>query len=123
MASALDRLCRIRMHGLKPERVWLWLGGMEQPEWWEREEAEIEISLPDDSPTLREDLRPLVGCDVTLIAEQPSEVLRAVTAKLQGIASSLTVVVQSALPNCVGHAWEKGAGWREIGVSREVVHG
>ncbi len=120
MPRALEILSKMRLAGLKPVSVWLVIAdGVPQPKFWQWSDATVEIVLPHTHATLRADLRPLVGCDVILLADSASDIVRAVVAKLVELVSRLSVFVLDALPKKIGNEWVRGSGWREIGACHD----
>jgi hypothetical protein len=113
---ALEMLAKARGQGAKPAVAFVTLGEVEQFPWW-RDGTAVEIVIPGDKPVARIDFRPLVGCDVILIAWKRDDRLRTVTELLCAQVVRLTVL-SSEDPDDLGHAWERGAGWRKIGERR-----
>lgn len=117
MSRALDYLAKIRMDGMKPAVVFL-LVGAEQPKFWQSSDAEIEIAVPADASAARMDLRPLIGCNVIVIAQHRTDALRSLVKRLETLAVQMAVYVIETLPAQLGFAFERGKGWREMGVNR-----
>jgi hypothetical protein len=111
---SLDALKAMRLAGTKPAIVWIYLCAAKQTKWWRYSDGIPEIVLADKPETARADFRPVVGCDVILMADQASSVLTAVTKSLQSVVSRLTVVIADRLPDQIGHEWTKASGWREV---------
>lgn len=117
MSRALDYLAKIRMAGKKPGVVFLLVGGV-QPKFWLSDIAEVEIAVPADASAARMDFRPLVGCNVIVIAERRTQALRSLVKRLEPLCVHLTVYATETLPGELGRAFERGKGWREMGVNR-----
>ena len=111
---SLEALKAIRLAGQKPETVWIHLGPVKQSKWWRYSDGAPEIVLADKPESARADFRPVVGCNVILMADHASPALTAVTKALQAIVARLTVVIVEKLPETIGHEWTKGEGWREV---------
>ena len=71
-------------------------------------------TLAEKPESARADFRPLVGCDVILMADRASPLLTQISRALQFVVARLTVVIVEKLPQTIGHEWVKGAGWQEV---------
>lgn len=111
---SLEALKAIRLSGQKPALVWIHLGHGNPSKWWRHGDGMPEIVLADSPESARADFRPVVGCNVILMADHASPALTAVTKALQSVVARLTVVIVEKLPETIGHEWTKGAGWREV---------
>ena len=111
---SLEALKAIRLAGQKPATVWIHLGPVKQSKWWRYSDGAPEIVLADKPESARADFRPLVGCDVILMADRASPLLTQISRALQSVVARLTVVIVEKLPQTIGHEWVKGAGWREV---------
>ena len=111
---SLEALKAIRLAGQKPALVWIHLGNGKPSKWWRYSDTTPEIVLADSPESARADFRPVVGCNVILMADHASPALTAVTKALQAVVARLTVVIVEMLPQTIGHEWTKGAGWREV---------
>ena len=111
---SLDALKALRLAGQKPGTVWIFLGAAKPQKWWRYSDGLPEIVLADKPESARADFRPVVGCDVILMADTKSAVLTQVTKAIQAHAARLTVIIVEKLPNTIGHEWTKGQGWREV---------
>ena len=106
--SALAKLAEVRKLGQKPAAVMLTLYPARQPQWW-REDTPVEIVL--DADVARIDLRPLIGCDVVIVADGQSDRLRNLTQQVQQYAKTICV-----LPGGEdGFSWSRESGWRRFG--------
>lgn len=113
---ALEMLAVARMQGAKPAVAFVSMGNFKQVPWW-KDGTQIEIVIPDDQSVTRLDYRPLVGCDVILIAGRRDERLRLVAERLIAVAARVTVLAGDS-PDDLGHVWERGTGWRRVGERR-----
>jgi hypothetical protein len=113
---ALDVLAKARSQGAKPAVTFVTLGNVPQFPWW-ADGTPVEIVIPDDMAVARMDFRPLVGCDVILIAWRRDARLRAATELLCAQAARLTVLSSDDADD-LGHVWERGTGWRKFGERR-----
>lgn len=111
---SLEALKAMRLAGQKPALVWIHLGHGKPSKWWRYGDGTPEIVLADKPESARADFRPLVGCDVILMADRASSLLTQVSRALQSVVARLTVVIVEKLPQTIGHEWAKGAGWREV---------
>lgn len=111
---SLEALKALRLAGQKPALVWILIGNSRSPRWWRYSDATPEIVLPARPESARADFRPLVGCDVILLADHRSAVLTQITRRLQAVVARLTVFIVDQLPKTIGHEWTKAAGWREV---------
>lgn len=111
---SLEALKAVRLAGQKPSVVWIHLGHGKPSKWWRYGDGTPEIILADKPESARADFRPVVGCNVILMADHASPALTAVTKALQAIVARLTVVIVERLPETIGHEWTKGEGWREV---------
>lgn len=110
---AIEFLAKARLAGHKPAVVWLLVGNYTQPQFWRWPDPQIEIAVKAERASARLDWRPLVGCDVMILADTRSDALREIVRRLESIAARMTVCVIDRLPDTLGHVWERGAGWRE----------
>lgn len=111
---SLEALKAIRLAGQKPALVWIHLGHGKPSKWWRYGDGMPEIVLADKPESARADFRPLVGCDVILMADRASSLLTQISRAMQPLVARLTVVIVEKLPQTIGHEWAKGAGWREV---------
>ena len=111
---SLEALKAIRLAGQKPATVWTHIGSVKQSKWWRYSDGAPEIVIADSPESARADFRPVVGCNVILMADHASPALTAVTKALQSVVARLTVVIVERLPETIGHEWTKGEGWREV---------
>lgn len=112
MLRALEALTKVRLRGGKPELVMVTLGTGDQPPWW-RDGTTVEVMIPDSEPLAGLDFRPLVGCDVVVMALRRDERLKRIVERICAQAANVTVL-SSADPNDLGHVWQRGAGWRKF---------
>lgn len=115
MSVALDYLAKARVQGYKPASVWLLVGDCQQPKFWLDADPLVEIAVKAEGASVRFDWRPLVGCDVMILADTRSEPLRSLVKRLEQIAARITVCIADLLPEQLGHVWERDTGWREWG--------
>lgn len=113
---ALEALTKLRLSGAKPGTVFVTMGDVEQFPWWQ-DGTTVEVVIRDSQPVARLDFRPLVGCNVILVAWRRDERLRQVVEKVCAQAAYVTVL-SSTDPDDLGHAWERGKGWRKVGERR-----
>ena len=111
---SLEALKAMRLAGKKPSVVWIHLGHGKPSKWWRYGDGTPEIVLAEKPESARADFRPLVGCDVILMADRASPLLTQISRALQFVVARLTVVIVENLPQTIGHEWVKGAGWREV---------
>lgn len=111
---SLDALKAMRLSGMKPATVWVFLGAAKPQKWWRYSDGIPEIVLSEKPESARADFRPVVGCDVILMADHKSPLLTSVTKAIQAHAARLTVIIVEKLPVTIGHEWTKGQGWREV---------
>lgn len=111
---SLEALKAMRLAGRKPALVCIHICGAKQPKWWHYSDGIPEVVLAEKPESARADFRPVVGCDVMLMADHKSFVLTAVTKAVQAHAWRVTVVIADRLPETIGHEWTKGQGWREV---------
>ena len=111
---SLEALKAMRLAGQKPSVVWIHLGHGKPSKWWRYRDGTPEIVLADKPESARADFRPLVGCDVILMADRASSLLTQISRAMQPLVARLTVVIVEKLPQTIGHEWAKGAGWREV---------
>lgn len=111
---SLEALKAMRLAGQKPDIVWIHLGHGTPSKWWRYGDGTPEIVLADKPESARADFRPLVGCDVILMADQASPLLTQISRALQSVVARLTVVIVERLPQTIGHEWSRCAGWREV---------
>lgn len=109
---SLEALAKARLQGAKPAVVFVTIGGKQLP-WW-KDGTACEVVIGDREPVGRLDLRPLVGCDVIVIAWQRDARLRAVVGRLQALPAERMTVLSSADPDDLGHVWERDSGWRRL---------
>lgn len=109
---ALDALMQARLQGAKPAIVFVTLGGEQFP-WW-RDGTTCEIVIDDDEPLSKLDLRPLVGCEVVVIAWDRNARLRAITDRLKSLPTGRLTVLSSTDPDDLGHVWQPGIGWQRL---------
>lgn len=116
MLRALEILADIRRRGAKPAFVMLDAGGTVQRKWWAEDVKTISITVPDSEPLRDLDFRPLVGCDVVMVAMSPDQQrMRDVAALVCAQASIVTVLNCNGDPDNLGHEWVRGKGWHKFG--------
>lgn len=115
MSAGLDVLASYRLAGLKPAAVWITLADVPQRKFWRYDDPTVEIAIKPIASALRADYRPLVGCNVILIADDNTDILRGVVARICGVAESVLVsIVPDLKAGSPGHLWVRNAGWRAL---------
>jgi len=114
MSRALGMLQAARLAGHKPASVWVVIGDGKEPKWWRFDDWAPEIRIGNNPESARLDFRPLIGCNVLLLADSKTSVLTQITRRLQQLVERLTVFILDQMPGVIGHEWTRGAGWREV---------
>lgn len=114
MSRGLDHLTKLRLAGHKPTAVWVVVGDAEQQKLWQWSDCIVEVAVKNDGASARLDWRPLVGCEVFVLADTATQPLRQIINRLESLAERITVFVSDRLPATIGHTWTKNDGWREV---------
>lgn len=117
--TALSMLAKARMQGAKPEVVMVDVGSSWQYDWWATQAAVVSISVPESLPLREFDARPMIGCDVIVIAPEASDRLREIVRRICGVARVVTVL-QGHDPDNLGFVWESGRGWSRFDEYRSL---
>lgn len=112
MSKALAKLARTRLDGLKPSIVFVTLADASESRQWPDSAPDIVVQPRPEA--LRMDWRPLVGCNVVLIADERTELLRLLTEKFCALAASVLVSVIGEMPAAGMFLWSKDLGWRAV---------